>query len=222
MKISIVIAAYNEQGSIRDVARRTKKSVPGAEVIVVDDGSTDNTYKEAKKSGARVITYKKNKGHLFALKTGYKKATGDIIGTLDADGTYPPEDFPKLIKAIKDADIVIGSRFMNGFAKGLPLYRNIANIAGAWVISLINLKRVTDATTGMRIFRKKLTKLIPEKIEPRGGLDYEVSFTTKAISMGYRYKEVSIGFEERRGKSKLRFFRDMFKFFIAAMRARLS
>ncbi len=221
MDISIIIPAYNEQNSIKEVINRTKKAVPSAEIIVVDDGSTDETYKRAKKTGVKVISYKPNKGKIFALKTGYEHARGDIIGTIDSDASYPPEDFPKLLEAMKDADIVVGSRFMRGFAKGLPWFRNMANIIGSLVISIINLTRITDSTSGMRLFKKELTKLkIPKKIEPKGGLEYEVMFTTRAIRDGYKYKEVAIDFEERHGRSKLKFFRDVWKFLFAALRAR--
>ncbi len=221
MKISIIIPAYNEEKSIREVVQRTKKTLPDAEIIVVDDGSTDKTYMEAKKTGVKVVRYVPNKGKIYALKTGYEHAKHDIIGTIDSDASYPPEDFPKLIAAIKNNDLVVGSRFAKGFAKGLPWFRNLANIVGSLVISVINLTRITDATSGMRIFKKELTKLpIAKKIEPKGGLEYEVMFTTMAIRKGYRYKDVPIDFEERRGRSKLKFFNDILNFLFAALRAR--
>lgn len=221
MKISIIIPAYNEEDSIKEVVQRTKKTLPDAEIIVVDDGSTDSTYANAKKTGVRVIRYTPNKGKIYALKTGFENAKHDTIGMIDSDGSYPPEDFPKLISKIKDYDIVVGSRFARGFAKGLPWFRNMANIVGSFVISIINMTRITDATSGMRVFKKELTKLpIQKKIEPQGGLEYEVMFTTMAIRKGYKYKDVAIDFEERKGRSKLKFFRDIVKFLLAALKAR--
>ena len=221
MKVSIIIPAYNEQDSIKEVVQRTKKTLPDAEIIVVDDGSTDNTYKEAKKTGVKVVRYTPNKGKIFALKTGYDHAKHDLVGTIDSDASYPPEEFPKLLAHVNNYDLIVGSRFANGFAKGLPWFRNFTNIVGSLVISLINFTRITDATSGMRIFKKELTKLpIEKKIKPKGGLEYEVMFTTMAIRKGYRYKDVPIDFEERRGRSKLKFFRDILNFLFAALRAR--
>jgi len=221
MKLSIIIPAYNEENSIKEIIVRTKKIVPHAEIIVVDDGSTDKTGAIAKKTGVKVISYEPNRGKIFALKTGYEKASGETIATIDSDCSYPPEELPKLINALGNADMVVGSRFAKGFAQGLPWFRNLANILGALAVSVLVFQRVTDATSGMRVFKKELTKLpIEKKISPKGGLEYEVMFTTRAIRAGYKYKEVPIKFEERRGKSKLKFFRDMLRFFLAALRAR--
>jgi glycosyltransferase involved in cell wall biosynthesis len=220
MNVSVIIPAYNEEESIQEVIRRVEHAVPGAEIIVVDDGSTDKTYEIAKKTGVKVISYKPNKGKTFALKTGYENALNDIIVNIDADSSYPPEEIPNLLKKIelRKADLVVGSRFAKGFAKGLSWYRNLANIFGACIVSLIVLKRVTDVTSGLRAFRKELTKL-PIKAK---GLEYEAEFTTKVITLGYKYEEVPISFEKRKGGSKLKLLRDCFKFLFAALRGRFS
>lgn len=219
MKKTIIIPAYNEEDGIEEVVTRVKRVCSkGDEIIVVDDGSKDRTSETAKKLGVKVIRHKTNKGKAFALKTGYTSAKNDIIVTIDADCTYPPEEIPNLVRNLDGYDLVVGSRFKNGIPEGLPLLRSFANILGAVFSSLILFKRVTDVTSGFRAFRKEVVEAC--KIRAKG-LDFEAEFTSRAISLGYRYKEIPIKPDERVGRSKLRFFRDSLRFFIAILRGKL-
>jgi glycosyltransferase involved in cell wall biosynthesis len=219
MKKTIVIPAYNEEEGITEVIQRCKKVCkPGDEVIVVDDGSKDRTAQVAKKlHGVKVISYKKNKGKAGALKTGFRAAKNDIIVTIDADCTYPPERIPDLVKELDNADLVIGTRFRRDWPSDMPWHRVMANKVGALVTSVILGRKVTDVTTGLRAFRKKLINGINIKAK---GLDFEAEFTAKAITKGYRYKEVRIKAEEREGASTLHFFKDMWRFFKAVLRGK--
>ena len=221
MKISIIIPAYNEEKGIKEVINRCKKICSsGDEIIVVSDGSSDNTAKFAKKTGkARVISYKNNKGKAGALQIGFNAAKNDILVTIDADCTYPPEDIPKLVNLLNNADLVVGTRFKRQWPRDMPKHRIIANKLGALVTSVILARKVTDVTTGMRAFRKKILKGLNIRAK---GLDFEAEFTAKVITRGYKYAEVKIVAEEREGSSSLRFFRDIWRFFIAVLRGKFG
>ena len=135
--LSVVIPAYNEEDGITEIAKRVlavkpdlkKVGVKQLELLVVDDGSRDKTASVASKiKGVTLVRHPKNKGYGAALKTGFAQAKGELIGFLDADGTYPPEYFPKLCAAaLNGSDLVIGSR-MAGRRVRCPLF-------DAWVIS---------------------------------------------------------------------------------------
>ena len=136
MVLSIVIPAYNEENGIREIAKRVLAIEPalreiglkGLELLVVDDGSKDRTAEVASNiPGVTLIRHPHNRGYGAALKTGFSKATGELIAFLDADGTYPPEYFPKLCcAAMNGADLVIGSR-MAGEDSKMHLTRRVGN-----------------------------------------------------------------------------------------------
>ncbi len=215
---TVIIPALNEEEGIAEVIRRCQAVLSNDdEIIVVDDGSTDKTSSIARKTGVRVIKHDVNKGKAFALRTGFNAAKNDVLVTIDADCTYPPEAIPKMIDALRSADLVVGSRFKKGVPRGFPLSRAIANIVGAEVTSIILSRRLTDVTTGLRAFRREVIEDCPVKAR---GLDFEAEFTARAITKGYRYAEVPVIVEERKGRSSLRFFRHMYLFFVAVLRGR--
>jgi glycosyltransferase involved in cell wall biosynthesis len=135
--LSIVIPAYNEENGIAEITSRVlsiesalkKVGVDHLELLVVDDGSKDRTVEVAESiPGVCLIRHPQNKGYGAALKTGFSKATGELIGFLDADGTYPPEYFPQLCEAaLKGTDLVIGSR-MAGEDSRMPFTRRVGNL----------------------------------------------------------------------------------------------
>jgi len=218
MKISIIIPAYNEEKGIREVILRCKKICKsGDEIIVVSDGSKDKTAEVARRTKVRVIDYKNNKGKAGAMKEGFKAAKNEGIVTIDADCTYPPEAIPLLVEKLNNADLVVGTRFRRDWPKDMPFHRVMANKVGALVTSVILARKVTDVTTGLRAFRKKLINNMTIHAK---GLDFEAEFTAKAITKGYRYAEVRIVAEQREGASSLKFFRDIWRFFIAVLRGK--
>jgi glycosyltransferase involved in cell wall biosynthesis len=139
------------------------------------------------------------------LKTGFNHASGDLIGFLDADGTYPPEYFPRLCeKALNGADLVIGSR-MAGEKSEMPVTRKLGNLFFASMISLLGRQRVTDSASGMRVFKRDIL----EKIYPLpDGLNLTPIMSTRAIHEGIKLIEVPIPYSERLGRSKLSVVRD--------------
>lgn len=212
--LSVVIPAYNEQDGIAEIARRVLNikdelasvGIDDMELIVVDDGSKDRTAEIAESiDGLRLIRHPKNKGYGAALKTGFGHARGELIGFLDADGTYPPEYFPRLCQQILAGnDLVIGSR-MAGAKSEMPLTRRIGNIFFASFITLLGRQRITDSASGMRVFRKEVL----EKVYPLpDGLNLTPIMSTRALHEQVKMVEVPIPYNERVGRSKLSVIRD--------------
>ena len=148
--LTVVIPAYNEEKGIAQIMTRTlavrdalkAAGVDGFELLVVNDGSRDQTRQVAeelaeKYPDVRVINHPVNRGYGAALKTGFSQARGELIGFLDADGTYPPESFPDLCRvAMSDGDLVIGSR-MAGAEGKMPAVRRIGNWLFATLLSCL-------------------------------------------------------------------------------------
>ncbi len=216
--LSVVIPAYNEEDGIAEIMTRVlvvEKNLRDAgvehlELLVVNDGSKDRTIEIAKKIAAnapnvRVISHPVNRGYGAALKTGFAAASGELIGFLDADGTYPPEYFPQLCRAALDgAELVIGSR-MAGTESGMPLTRKIGNFIFANMISILGGQRITDSASGMRVFRREiLARLYPLP----DGLNLTPIMSTRAIHEKIHMVEIPIPYSERLGRSKLSVVRD--------------
>ncbi len=212
--LSIVIPAYNEENGIADISKRVLAvrddlaavGVNLLELLVVDDGSRDRTAEIVSQiEGVRLIRHEVNKGYGGALKTGFNEARGDLVGFLDADGTYPPEYFPKLCEvAMNGSDLVIGSR-MAGARSEMPLTRRVGNLFFATLLSLISNQRVTDSASGMRVFKRRaLARMAPLP----DGLNLTPVMSTRAIHEGIQVAEVPIPYSERVGRSKLSVVRD--------------
>lgn len=216
--LSIVIPAYNEESGIADIILRVlgvegelaKAGVGLQELLVVDDASGDKTAQIAEDIAQqnprlRVIRHAKNQGYGGALKTGFSQAQGDLVGFLDADGTYPPEYFPQLCqKAIEGADLVIGSR-MAGAESQMPVTRRVGNFFFATLLSILGRQRVTDSASGMRIFSRGIL----EQISPLpDGLNLTPVMSTRALHESLKVAEVPIPYCERVGRSKLSVVRD--------------
>jgi len=212
--LSVVIPAYNEEDGIAEIVHRVLNMEDGLknsgidelELLVVDDGSKDRTSEIASKiPGATVIKHPVNSGYGAALKTGFSKAKGELIGFLDADGTYPPEYFPALVDKIREGyDLVIGSR-MAGAASEMPLTRRIGNFFFAGLISLLGRSRITDSASGMRVFKREIL----EKVYPLpDGLNLTPIMSTRALHEDVAMAEIPIPYNERVGRSKLSVVRD--------------
>jgi len=212
--LSVVIPAYNEEDGIETIALRVlavgealaQSGVAKLEVIVVDDGSRDRTAEIAAEiPGVRLVRHVKNKGYGAALKTGFAQAQGELIGFLDADGTYPPEYFPQLCKQALDGnELVIGSR-MAGEDSQMPLTRRVGNLFFAGLLTLVGRQHVSDSASGMRVFKREIL----ERVYPLpDGLNLTPVMSTRAIHEGVKMAEVPIPYSERVGRSKLSVVRD--------------
>ncbi len=216
--LSIVIPAYNEESGIADIVHRvlnvrpelSEVGIDSLELLVVDDGSSDETADLVRKMAGededvRLICHAQNQGYGAALKTGFSQATGELIGFLDADGTYPPEYFPMLCQtALDGVDLVIGSR-MAGSDSQMPATRRLGNLFFASLLSILGRQRVTDSASGMRVFDKKIL----DSIYPLpDGLNLTPVMSTRAIHENITIAEVPIPYSERVGASKLSVIRD--------------
>ncbi len=212
--LSIVIPAYNEENGISEIATRVLSVAPALkevgvdrmELLVVDDGSKDRTAEVAENiPGVTLVRHPKNKGYGAALKTGFSRASGELIGFLDADGTYPPEYFPQLCKsALNGTELVIGSR-MAGADSQMPVTRRIGNFFFANLLSILGRQKVTDSASGMRVFKREIL----EQIYPLpDGLNLTPVMSTRALHEGITIEEIPIPYSERVGRSKLSVIRD--------------
>jgi len=217
--LSVVIPAYNEEQGIAAIIDRVlaiRPQLPEAgvndlEVIVVDDGSRDKTADIAGRyEQVCLLRHKVNQGYGAALKTGFGRARGDLLGFLDADGTYPPESFPHLCRVAlaEKADLVIGSR-MAGAESEMPMVRRIGNLVFASLVSLLGSRRVSDSASGMRVIRREV---LPQLYPLPDGLNFTPVMSTRALHEKIVMREVPIQYRERVGRSKLSVVRDGARF----------
>ena len=206
--ISIIIPALNEEGAIgetikkiQDVFASTKRRF---EVIVVDDGSTDDTGKKAEEAGARVIRHPINTGYGSALLSGIASARYELIGMIDGDGSYQPEDFHKLLEFGDDFDMVIGAR--TGVHYRGSFLKTPAREAFHWLAQYITGEKIPDVNSGMRVFKKEAIAKI-EHIICRG-FSFSTTLTLNLLSGGSFVKFVPISYHKRVGRSHVRYLRD--------------
>jgi glycosyltransferase involved in cell wall biosynthesis len=215
---SIVIPAFNEEDGIADIVQRVlsvrpdlcKVGVEDMELLVVDDGSKDRTAEITRSiEGVRLIQHPRNRGYGAALKTGFSNSRGELIGFLDADGTYPPEHFPQLCQAaLQGNDLVIGSR-MAGADSEMPLTRRVGNFFFANLLSVLGRQKVTDSASGMRVFRRQVMDLVYPLPD---GLNLTPVMSARAVHENIRMVEVPIPYSERLGRSKLSVVKDGWRF----------
>ncbi len=221
MKIFCVIPALNEEETIKEVIEKTKPLVD--QVVVVDDGSIDNTKKIAKDSGAVVLTHLVNRGQGAALETGnlYALRNGaDVVVHFDADGQFMPEEIKDVLKPIinGEADMVLGSRFM-GKESNMPTFKKIVIIPIARLVNRFVLgarMKLTDPQCGFRAMSRKALKEI--RIKQNGMAHtseiiykiYKNNLKTKEVPITVKYNNFGQGFfSEERGGGGIRVLKDL-------------
>lgn len=207
MKVIITIPAYNEEKTIGNVVREIKDVLKGrdysSEVLVVNDGSSDNTEEVAKKAGAFVVSHNRNSGLASTFRTEVRECLrrrADIIVHTDADGQYLAKDIPVLVKEVQNgADLVLGSRFKGGI-ESMPRLKKLGNVAFSRVISKITGFRISDCQTGFRAF----TKEVAESIQITSFHTYTQEQIIRALRMNFKVVEVPTYFAKRgSGRSRL-------------------
>jgi glycosyltransferase involved in cell wall biosynthesis len=216
--LSVIIPAYNEEQVIGSLLQALKQALddyqPGYEVLVVDDGSTDNTGRIIATAGVRVITHPYNLGNGAAIKTGIRNAKGEVLVLMDADGQHDPRDIPRLVEYIPQYDMVIGSRLGEG-CQG-ALHRRLANKVYNLLATYITQHQIVDLTSGFRVIKRDIARkfvyLLPNTFS------YPTTITLAMIKAGYSLKFVPIAVNKRIGKSKIRLWRDGMRFFLIMLK----
>lgn len=205
LKLVVVIPAYNEEKSIAKVIEEIPRGIADTvEIVVIDDGSMDNTVKVAQNAGAdRVVVFKYHRGLGHAFRKGLETATdlgADIIVNIDADGQYVGNEISKLIKPIIDdeADITLGSRF-KGHIEEMPLNKEIGNTIATKITNFFSGIPVSDAQTGFRAFSRDAAL----KLNVLGDFTYVQETIIQAVQKGLKIVEVPCTFRKREGKSRL-------------------
>jgi len=210
MSLSIIIPAKNEAATIGQVAGTIQGLYPDAELIVVDDGSTDETAALAREAGAKVISHPVSLGNGAAVKAGARAATGETLVFLDADGQHDPNDIPRLLEQLEQGyDMAVGARSAGSHANAARLAANGAyNVIASWITG----HRIPDLTSGFRAVRARLFRkflyLLPN------GFSYPTTITMAFLRAGYPVKFVDIEAKKRVGKSHIRPLKDGIRFLV--------
>ena len=200
--ILIIIPALNEAGRIERVLTNVQNTVKNADILVIDDGSTDDTAVIAKNMGVMVISLPFNVGVGAALQTGYKyaaKHSYDFLIQLDADGQHKPEYLPQFIDVLvnKEADLLIGSRFINYTKKNTPLSRRAGILLFAKITTMLIRHQLTDPTSGYRGMKKKVIEFCATE---NFSFDYpDANFLLTLHRAGFKVREIPVEMEVRSG-----------------------
>lgn len=219
MKLSIIIPVYNEKKTILKILKQIKKVNLDnlnfrKEIIIIDDCSVDGTseilYNLKKKY--KIFYHLKNKGKGASIKTGLKYASGDFTIIQDADLEYNPKDYRKLLEhALKNnADVVYGSRILNSKNKHSNLIYYIGGIFFTQLINILYKIKITDGSTGYKMFKTDILKEIPLKVD---GFDFCAEITAKIAKKNIKIHEIPINYYPRNIKNgkKIRWWKDGFK-----------
>lgn len=206
--LSIIIPAYNEADNVGGVIDEIRRLYPAAEVILIDDGSTDATAEVAHQAGAIVYSHPYNIGNGAAVKTGIRVATGDILVFLDGDGQHRPEDIGRMLALFPEYDMVVGERKVSGQAS---FNRAIGNQVYNWLATYVTKFPVKDLTSGFRAIKAKIAKsyiyMLPNTYS------YPTTITLGVLRDGRSVRYMPIEARKRRsGKSSISLFRDGVRF----------
>jgi len=210
MQVSIVIPVYNEAGVIGGLVRDIRALLPHAEVLVIDDGSTDATADVAADAGAKVVRHPYNKGNGAAARTGILQASGDVVVMMDGDGQHDPQDIPRLLECFPVYDMIVGARDMQGQA---GYGRGFGNFVLNKLAGYLTSFPVQDLTSGFRAFKRDM--IVPYLHLFPNGFSYPTTSTLALLKAGANVRYVPIRARNReKGKSKIRLARDGARFFL--------
>lgn len=208
--ISIIIPAKNEEESLKSLLPELKSSFPDSEIIVSNDGSTDNTLQVCKEHGVKVITNLYNLGNGGAVKAGARAANNEILVFMDADGQHKPEDLKRLLNKYDEGyAMVVGARDLGTHAGKRRL---LGNIFYNWLASIVVGHKIPDLTSGFRVVSAKYFRefihLLPN------GFSYPTTITMAFFRNGYTVGFVPIKAAKRIGQSHLKITKDGLRFFL--------
>lgn len=201
--VSIVMPAFNEEmsvkASISEMRELLSEAGISAEFIVVDDGSKDDTARQAKSAGARVIQHRSNRGYGASLKTGIAEAGYDTIAITDADGTYPARYLPQMLQELEQADMVVGARTGNDVH--IPLIRRPAKWMLNKLANYVSGRQIPDLNSGLRVFRRDVVMqyfpILPDQFS------FTTTITMAMLCDKYAVSYIPIDYRKRSGRSKI-------------------
>jgi glycosyltransferase involved in cell wall biosynthesis len=212
--VSVIIPAYNEGDTIADIVTQIRSLHPEFEVIVVNDGSTDDTISEAQKAGAVVYSHPYNIGNGAAIKSGIRFATGKLLVFMDGDGQHNPNDIGRLLEHFPEYDMVVGARSVSDQAS---FGRAIGNKIYNWFASYVAKFSIKDLTSGFRAVKSNVARnflyLLPNTYS------YPTTLTLGTLRSGMSVKYVPVKINKRTaGTSNIRMVRDGVRFFMIITR----
>ena len=201
--VSVLIAAYNEEATVAEVIGNVMDTLPGAEVVVVDDGSQDATIAEVERAASqngvavKLLRHDGNRGKGAAIRTAIGASTGDVVVIQDADLEYDPRDIPKLLAPIVEghADVVYGTRLRGGEPQRVHLFWHYAgNRFLSLLTNVLYNTTLSDMEVGYKVFRGELIRSVPLVSD---GFDFEPEVTAKLLRRGVRMYELPISYYGR-------------------------
>ncbi|MDD5090531.1 MAG: glycosyltransferase family 2 protein [Candidatus Wallbacteria bacterium] len=200
--LSVIIPAFNEEHSIEKTVSEVHAALSAHphEILVVDDGSTDNTASIAETLNCRIVRHERNRGYGASLKSGIRHANAQIIAITDADQTYPNDRLPELLEYMRDFDMVVGAR------TGKKVYVSLLRRPAKWFLKLLadylTGVSIPDLNSGLRLFKKELAErfwgILPS------GFSFTTTITLAALSSDFPVKFVPVDYFKREGHSKIR------------------
>ncbi len=217
LDVTVLIPAYQESKIIADIIRRVQTVMDGInlsyEILVINDGSKDDTAMRAEEAGARVISHPYNIGNGAAVKTGIRQAGGRIIVTMDGDGQHNPEYIPQLLEMINRYDMVVGARTGDSESQ---FHRNMANRIYNLFASYICKRKIQDLTSGFRAVKagiaRQFVALLPNTFS------YPTTITMAILRSGYSLAYLPIKANRCQSKSKIKLLRDGSRFFLIILK----
>jgi glycosyltransferase involved in cell wall biosynthesis len=208
--VSIIIPAYNEAETIRDIIMKVKEIDPEFEIIVVNDGSKDQTGEFARDAGAIVYSHPYNMGNGASIKSGIRIASGDILVFIDGDGQHDPNDIAKMLQYFPEYDMVVGARSK---ASQVSIFRGFGNRVLNWLAGYVAKFRIQDLTSGFRAVKAEIAHnllyLLPNTYS------YPTTMTLGVLRTGKSLKYLPIEAKKRKqGKSNINISRDGVRFFM--------
>ncbi|MGR9000157.1 MAG: glycosyltransferase family 2 protein [Gammaproteobacteria bacterium] len=212
--ISIILPAKNEAQNLIELLPKLKSLYPFAEILVINDGSTDETARIATDAGAKVISHPYSQGNGASIKTGARNATGDILVFMDGDGQHDPADIAELLEQLNHGyDMVVGARKASTHAS---LFRRFANAFYNRLASVMTGHKIDDLTSGFRAVRadkfRKFLYLLPN------GFSYPTTSTMAFFRSGFPVAYIHIHADKREGKSHIKIIKDGIRFFIIILK----
>lgn len=211
--VSVIIPAFNEGAAVAHVITSLRAAAPWGEIIVVDDGSSDETARHAAEAGADVVRHPYNKGNGAAVKSGIRRASREYVLVIDADGQHQPADALRLVQPLGEYDLVVGARSRDSQA---GVRRRLGNDVLNALASYLAERRIPDLTSGFRAARRQylveFMHLLPN------GFSTPTTTTLSFLRAGYNVRFEPVHARQRTGESKIRLTSDGPKFFLILLK----